>query len=93
MTWKIFHETAVQVGELKLHKRKDITYIHPSEEHDWNRNQDKMPHQDTSILFELITRDGWGLTLLEGKAVSTLLFCLELCDAYVRRVTPSTHAK
>lgn len=52
-----------------------------------------MPHQDTSILFELITRDGQGLTLLEGKAVSTLLFSLELCDAYVQCVTPSTHAK
>lgn len=32
MGWKIFHKTVLQVEEVKLHKRKEQTYIHLSEE-------------------------------------------------------------
>lgn len=58
MPWKVFYKPALQVRELKLYKRKDKTYIHFSPSRTWlKRNQkNKMIHQDTSILFELITR-------------------------------------
>lgn len=58
MPWKVFHKPALQVRELKLYKRKDKTYIHLPPLRTWlGRNQkNKMLHQDTSILFELITR-------------------------------------
>lgn len=74
MPWKVFHKPALQVGELKLYKRKDKTYIHLSK----NMVEKKPEEQDATSghkHFIWINHQTWnrGLvnTLLKGKAVST----------------------